>query len=274
MSIQEYISSGIVEAYVLGLASEEEKEEFERRCAESPELRAARDAFELDLEKQGLAAAIPPPAPLRQLVLDRLDAAQAELPEQDAGSPDTPVVVMGQWLRYMAAAAVVLLIGSIVLNVYFFNRYQTYSEQYEALLAQHTELANNQKLLQTQYSNAEAAMAKMRDPKMAVIKMAGTAAPASPAPNSMATVYWDTRTHDVYLQVNLMPPATGEQQYQLWALVDGVPVDAGVFDSNNDAPLIAMKNIPRAQAFAITLEKKGGSSSPNMQQLYVMGKVS
>jgi anti-sigma-K factor RskA len=34
-----------------------------------------------------------------------------------------------------------------------------------------------------------------------------------------------------------------------------------------------MKNIPEAQAFAITLEKQGGSASPTMEALLVMGKV-
>jgi anti-sigma-K factor RskA len=35
-----------------------------------------------------------------------------------------------------------------------------------------------------------------------------------------------------------------------------------------------MKNIPAAQAFAITLENRGGSVSPTMEAMFVMGKVS
>jgi hypothetical protein len=31
--------------------------------------------------------------------------------------------------------------------------------------------------------------------------------------------------------------------------------------------------IPKADAFATTLEKKGGSSTPDMNAMYVMGKV-
>ena len=40
---------------------------------------------------------------------------------------------------------------------------------------------------------------------MAIIKMAGIAVPTSPDPQVCATVYWDTRTKDVYLLVNNMP---------------------------------------------------------------------
>jgi len=38
--------------------------------------------------------------------------------------------------------------------------------------------------------------------------------------------------------------------------------------------VVKMKNIPRAQAFAVTLEKRGGSAAPTMDQMYMMGKAS
>ena len=52
MNLNEYISSGIVESYVLGLADEAERAEFERMCAAHEEVRAARNAFELALENR------------------------------------------------------------------------------------------------------------------------------------------------------------------------------------------------------------------------------
>jgi hypothetical protein len=52
VNIQEYISSGIIESCVLGLASAEERVEFEKMCALYPELADARNNFELAIEKQ------------------------------------------------------------------------------------------------------------------------------------------------------------------------------------------------------------------------------
>jgi len=52
VNIQEYISSGIIESYVLGLASAEERNEFDKMCELYPELREARTNFELSIEKQ------------------------------------------------------------------------------------------------------------------------------------------------------------------------------------------------------------------------------
>ncbi len=69
---------------------------------------------------------------------------------------------------------------------------------------------------------------------------------------------------------NLPTPPT-DKQYQLWALVDGKPVDAGMITDLED--LQAMKEMPEAQAFAITLEPKGGSVNPTLEQLYVIGNV-
>ena len=55
----------MVESYVLGLASNEERREFEQLCAQYPELLLARMAFEQAIEKQAMANAIAPDAGLK-----------------------------------------------------------------------------------------------------------------------------------------------------------------------------------------------------------------
>ena len=71
-----------------------------------------------------------------------------------------------------------------------------------------------------------------------------------------------------------MPVTDAEHQYQLWALVDGVPVDLGVFDAEgNGIGFKDMKSIGKAQAFAVTLEPKGGSKNPTLDQMVVMGAI-
>ena len=72
MNIQEYISSGIVESYSMGLTTQEERLEFEKMCATFPEVRAARDTFELLLEKQATENAVAAPAELKQKIADEI----------------------------------------------------------------------------------------------------------------------------------------------------------------------------------------------------------
>lgn len=277
MNIQEYISSGIVESYVLGLADEAERVDFEQMCTLHAEVRQARDAFELSLEQHAIASAVAPPAHMREAILQQLSSEPAR---EIKGN--TPVVKMQPIqgaaipinMRYVAAASIILLVGSAILNFYYFNKYKDFSQRYDQLLAQQTELARNNDALQTRLSNYEHTIAGLTDTNMAVIKMEGIGVPAngSPAPASVATVYWDTRSKDVYLMVNNLPQPAAGKQYQLWAIVDNQPVDAGMLDMEKGKIMVKMKNIPRAQLFAITLEQQGGSATPK-GPMYVVGKV-
>ncbi|HEY1202598.1 MAG TPA: anti-sigma factor [Niastella sp.] len=277
MNIQEYISSGIVESYVLGLADEAERAEFEQMCTQYAEVRAARDTFELSLEQHAMAAAVAPPAHIRETVLQQLAAGPEDVP---AGKTAAPVVqmrlvkrgVLPGAMRYVAAASVVLLMGSMGLNVYYFNKYRSFSQRYDQLVAEQTQLAKNNGIMQTRLDNYEQTMQALNSPYMAQIKMEGKAVEASPAPDSKATVLWDTRTKDVYLMVNSLPEPQAGMQYQLWAIVDNQPVDAGMLNMEKGHMMVKMKNIPRAQLFAITLEQEGGSPTPK-GKMYVMGKV-
>jgi anti-sigma-K factor RskA len=291
VNIQEYISSGIIESYVLGLANPEERKEFERLAAEYPELREARDAFENSLENNIQPGAISPPAHIKSKILSQIEMDKHETaPSFSGGGAAVPPVIAGtdersgddksrsrmvvvkmDFSRFLAAAAVILLLMSTALNFYFFNRYREYNEKYQALIASQTELASHNQILEARLLEYERTMDMMKDPAMYIVKM--PAVPNAPDPASATTVYWDTRTKDVYLAINRLPKPDQNQQYQLWAIVDGKPVDAGIFDLKDGAGMTKMKNIQKAEAFAITLEKRGGSAVPSLDRLYVMGKV-
>jgi anti-sigma-K factor RskA len=260
----------------MGLADEVDRTEFERMCDQHPEIRAAREAFEVELEQFAVANAVAAPERVRAVVLEKT-VGSVEIPLQPVGVEDvstTPVVRMRSWVRYVAAASVVLLIGSAILNFYFFNKYREYSSRYDQLLAQQTELVKNNNNLQTSLNSSEHMVAMLSNPNMKMIKMAGNEVPSqgSPDSSSMAMIYWDTTSKDVYLMVHHLPQPTTDKQYQLWAIVNGQPVDAGVFDLSQSNAMMKMKNIPEAQLFAVTLEQKGGSPTPK-GPMYVLGKT-
>lgn len=270
MNIQEYISSGIVESCVLGLASHEEQFEFEQLCAAHPELRAAREAFELGLEQHAVAAAVAPPAQLKQKVWAEIQPASIPVVKMQTGTgPQSATVKKMNGGKYAAAASIILLLGSTALNFYFYNQYQSSISKYEQLVGEIQQVAKENKVQQAKLDIYESSMRLMNDSNMAVIALKGVAH----SPSSRTTVYWDKHTKDVYVYVNNLPQPTEGKQYQLWAIVDGKPVDAGVFDMSDAGLLAKMKNIPRAQAFAITLEKKGGAAAPDMGAMFVMGQV-
>jgi len=90
-------------------------------------------------------------------------------------------------------------------------------------------------------------------------------------PQATANVYWNQKTSTVYLLDISLPVPPEQKQYQLWAIVDGKPVSAGLLNNSHTAEKMA--GFAKAQAFAITLEKAGGSETPTLDQMYVMGKT-
>jgi len=177
------------------------------------------------------------------------------------------VVVIG-WSRYVAAASVILLVASAALNIYFYSQFKSTSTAYQALLIEKNSLIADNQNTQAKALDLYNSMQIMSDPAMIKVSMPGIAGKE----NNLATVFWDSKSKDVYLLPNKLPQAADGKQYQLWAIVDGKPVDAGVMDACTG--LCKMKNISgTAVAFAITLEKKGGSPVPSKDQMYVLGKV-
>ncbi|RYY62087.1 MAG: hypothetical protein EOO05_04050 [Chitinophagaceae bacterium] len=264
MNVQAYILSGIVESYVLGLASPEEQAEFEAMAAQHPEVLQARIAFEIALEQQMMAAAITPPASLKEDIRAAVLAvtpARTETPVRPL--QETPVRRMNPW-KYVAAASVALLVGSVIWNVSTINKNKELAQQ---IAERDNQLAVASQKIDTMKQDISVVVGPDRsDIKMVVM-------PGTPtAPQAYATVYWDTTSHDVYLAANNLPAPASDKQYQLWAIFNGKPVDLGVFDVKQEKLLIRAKNAQGAEAFAITLERKGGSPQPQ-GAIYVMGKL-
>ena len=254
MNVQEYISSGIVESYVLGLASEEERKEFEQQCLQYPEVMRARSDFELALEKQAMQNAIIPDPALKSKIWSEIGEKGKVIPINE------PVPVRKMiWAKYVAAASVILLIISLYWNISLFNKNQELKNNYDIAAGKIKEMEDDMEVLK-------------ENPNVKMASLKGMDA----SPQSFATVYWDTASHDVYLLANNLPAPPTDKQYQLWALLDGQPIDLGMldYDVKQKKLLIRMKNAQKAQAFAITLEKKDRSDVSKPQgDMYVMGNL-
>lgn len=280
MDINAYIESGVIESYVLGLASAEEVAELETLAMQHPEIKQAVDEFALLIQERTLQNSIKPPAEIKQQLLDAL-ADEFEEPKlvimpavtkedagAEAGGKIVPLSIPAFW-KYIAAAAIILFIVSAGLNFYYYNNYKTANDKYTALLNDQSTLQANNSIYQTRLNGLQQTINIFQDSAMHVVKMEA-AAPGRQG--NLATVYWDTRTKDVYVYANNLQQTPAGKQYQLWAIVDGKPVDAGLL-TNCDG-VCKMKNIPKAQAFAITLEKEGGVAQPSLPDaLYVIGKI-
>lgn len=280
MDIKIYIESGIIESYVLGLAEPEEILEIERLKEEYPEVQQGIDDFSIAIEEQAFRNAVTPPQAIKEQLLALLQFGQGSISGHDTPlvvaynsslNHDNPVVSIAtsttNW-KFLAAASIILFIVSAIANLLLYNRYTSTKSEYAALINERNTLQANNQVFQTRLKDYQSASEMMADPTIAMVQLKDP----SHKNDNMTTVFWDSKSKDVYLLTNKLPAPNKNQQYQLWALVDGKPVDAGMLDPQCNS-LCKMKNIPKAQAFAITLEKAGGSPVPTMDQLYVMGNI-
>jgi len=167
-----------------------------------------------------------------------------------------------------SSGIVIIVLILLVLGGLFFT-YKLYS--------QNEELRRSNSDLEAKSNSSDSILNKIteeqkiiNDTNTTVVNLVGTKA----APRSSANVYWDSAQASVYLVVKNMPQLDVSQaQYQLWALIDGKPNDLGVFDAKNDKVLLKMKDTKKADAFAITIEKKGGATSPTLEKMQLLGKT-
>lgn len=270
MNIREYIESGILELYVAGSLPEDQKREVEQLAVQYPEVRKEITAIEEAFELYAHAHAKKPSGQVLENILSKIESGQKTSEKKTARTiPLNAERREGtvRILRTLAYAASILLLISLGLNVYYYNSYKRVQTDLAKLENDNLELAKQYQTMQANYTEIASEMDVLKNPDYMAVTMKGM--PISPS--STAMVFWDKKSGTLYISANNLPQPENGKQYQLWALVGGKPVDAGVFTMNGNMQL--MKNIPQADAFAVTLEPEGGSPEPHLDFLYVIGNV-
>lgn len=258
-----FISSGILESYAMGFASAEEAKLVAEMCAKHPEVKAELEAIEKSIEQLHNATAIAPRAEVKQRVTEAI----GNLPFRD----EKVIPITGRAVRWTEVAAIAASVLLIVVGGIYVSMLNTeLSDRNDQLAQQETQMREMELRLDSlaeANSNTANELAILKKPQMKAIELKGM----EPAPDAKAMVYANTTSGEVYLELVNLPAAPEGMQYQFWGIVDGKPVDAGMIELNADtAGMHAMKPVPNAVAYAISLEKKGGSPQPE-GKIYVMG---
>lgn len=270
-----YIESGILELYVLGQLTRQEEQDVHTMASKFPEISEEIKAIEKAMERYALQNSIVP-----RIGLDKELIAKLHAPEESHAAHEEHVPVFKQHagtrvrnLLMALAACITLLLAVTIGLIASQSKLNEAKHQIATLSLQNTRYASTAAYMERNNADLKKIADLVNDPNWAIVKLAGTKS----QPASKLTVYWNKEKRNVMVDQSRMvlPANDPEHQYQLWALVDGKPVDLGVFDVKADQGklLLEMKAIPKAQAFAVTLEKKGGSVSPTMDQMFVLGNI-
>lgn len=257
MNIDSYIASGILEQYALGELSGAEMADVLIMCDAHPEIKAELMLIEDTIGSLAISIAISPSPKLKDQIKSKLAIKSTEAKEVKL-APKRP-------FDYAIAASISVALLASALAFYFYGQWQSAKNQLATLITQNQEVADNYQFVNKRLRNLEIDVEILSHPNYTRVAMNGT----ENAPESLATVYWNSNTQEVYLKIQNLKTLSQEKQYQLWAIVDGVPVDMGVFDQASE--LIRMKSVAAAAAFAVTVEPRGGSISPSLETMQVVG---
>jgi anti-sigma-K factor RskA len=273
LDIKEYISSGIIESYVLNAVSEQERREVECMSKIYPEIQQELTLTQNQIEQLASSFKIDPPADLKMKVMAKI--AQTEQDELRTVKAEAKVIELNSasstnnsrtWKK-IAAVAIVAVVATGAL----FVKSKTDLSQLESKAVAIEESAKeNLFAMQSELEQYQQEKKFLLHDATIAVPLSGT--PVSP--DSKMKIYWNSIEKRLLMAGMNLPATSKELQYQLWAIVDGVPVDLGVFDLPKQQDILSRNtDVKNVQAFAVTLETKGGNPTPNLEQLYVIGNV-
>ena len=252
MDINSYISSGIIESYVMGLCTPDEKNEMELLRRGYPALNDAIVKFEKEFENNLQKNATLPGKETDEKIIHSLNNLQTPVADINDHKFKTKEPTL---FKFVAAATILLFIVSGIFNYILYKK------------------INKQQIVLNKKQNYSplpvADYNILKQPTITPVAMYGV------APHSICrcTIFWDKKTGKAFIMIHHLPPSS-DNNYQLWAMVNGKPVSVGIINDKIRDRFIEMQNVPSgATAFIVTLEKTGGSLTPTEEETYLGGKI-
>ena len=279
MDLSCIISSGDLELYVLGMLSDEEVKQVEQLIVLFPQVREEVDRIAATIGALADESAIRPSPSAREELFKKFSELSLEESGQSqsasasktiANNRSGRVISIGnkppQFLN-IAAILLVVLAASFLIYLVGDNK-----KKNQTIIALERSLQNRNRDLikkQQQSNTYSELISLLLDENFRQIKLENLPG----KPKATVDIFWHRTTNELLLVDLSLPAVPPGKQYQLWAIVDGQPVNAGMLEEKK---LVAQKMhaFEKADAFAITLEKAGGSKTPTLQEMFVLGKVS
>lgn len=254
----------MLELYALGISSPEETAIIEDCLEKYPELRKDLVEIEMALENYAQANSISPSSSVKEKLFKQIFNEDTNTSQSQATVVDiNKRKVVPLFYKYIAAAVFVLLIGSMILNYNYYRKFHNTDKQLQLAQQKLEQQGNKNKALSQDLDVITNKYAQS-------VVLNGTAK----APEAVARIFWMKNTGQVYIDPTNLPDVPSGKQYQLWAIVDGKPVDAGIIETAKGTYRIQkMKSFGKVDAFAITLEKAGGSPTPTLDEMVVSAKM-
>lgn len=244
--INTFLSSGLLEKYLIGETTSVETEMVESYISKHPEVKNAYNKLQLNLELVAKCNAVEAPKGILNNILDELD--------------EKPVVKLNNrekyksWYKFAVAASIAAFIFAGTSYI-FYNQNQKLSNENQVVVDEifdlRSDIEKNNKML----DNVMRQLLKLNNPETEKYIITGN----DRAKDLKTVAYINPKEKTSMIDVVSLPQLPEEQCYQIWAELQGKMVSLGILNEADRK----LRNIPyleNALALSITIEPKGGNS--------------
>jgi anti-sigma-K factor RskA len=264
----------LIPAYCLGAIDEAEKRQIEDHLEDGcPECQIVMsEMLTVTAVLASAAEEKSPPVYLKDRIMSQIQTRQ---PSKVRGVSDTVNEIATRALeksrRFWIGVSGGLALASLVI-VFLLAR--QISKLENALQASRSQAQISEKLvndLQIRLQEKERILNVVQAPKVQLVDLRGL----EPAPAAAGRVFWNSAEKKAVFVAQNLPAPDSSQDYQLWIIRGGQPIDAGVFAVDDRGMGVSLFDVGEEQnvsAFAVTLEKKGGVPAPQ-GEMYLIGTI-
>ena len=268
MSKEEFLTTGLLEKYALGLTSSEESGLVIDMMKKYPDLQNQCDGIYGCMEKYVESQAITPPSDLKQKVESTINEYEMEKALKEAmEKAPTKGVVMPGWSLAAIAASLIGLLAFGGMNWMEKNNTENemsiISTNFEKLKTDCAQFEEKQQAMATQF-------AFLQDPLTTHIHLRDNG--FGKAPDALIVAYWNPEKDNAYLKILNLPTPPEGKEYHLWADVNQKMVNMGSFKCEI-GKMLDIPYMANAASLNVTLEDIGEVDHPNVAELYVNGVI-
>lgn len=250
-NIKQFLESGLLEEYLLGVIDSTEIEKVEQYIRDYPEVKAVYEELQENLELLAKKTATPPPPGTKESILEKIDS-------EIVGTTTSPSTNARIWPLAAVVAALALGIWALML----WQQKSALNEDLENLKKEYATLeedcAENDRI----YAARQEMWDLIGDPNTSRLLLNGN----QKAPGLEVIAYWNKEEQKSYLNLLSLPEPPEGKCYQLWADVDHVMVSIDVLPKEA-GQVIAIPYKVDAASLNITMEPDGGSEEATVEAL-------
>ena len=270
MTNKELISSGELELYVAGMLSEKRATEISDIINTNEDVKEEVEAIEKVIMRLAKESTISKKQDfsivLKKIVTQRISDSENKQTADKSTPKTSKYIQLRPYIGWAAAAVFFIFLG------FQYQKNITISKTLTASLEQQEQLEDKIQKQNFTLAKKEELLATIISEDTKLIDLAGQ----DISPESKVKVFWNTSENKVVIDAGNLPEAPEGMVYQVWSLTLNplTPTSLGLLeDYSQDNNLFVLENPNSSEAFGITLEPAGGSKTPTLEKLYVLGTL-